>query len=65
VALCLGVIAYLLIALRRSRSDLEKSLKDRKLDISAQEVLHDITRDGALVRIERVNPDNLFMWRPR
>jgi hypothetical protein len=35
----------------------------RPLDISAQELLRDLISTGAVVRIDRIDPDSLLLWR--
>jgi hypothetical protein len=37
----------------------------RKLSVDAEELLQDLVSQGAIVKIERINPEHLFLWRPR
>jgi cell division protein FtsL len=42
-----------------------EAAKKRSLSIEAAELLQDLATAGAIVRIERIDPEHLFMWRPR
>lgn len=43
----------------------EESLKKRPLDVSAAELLGDLVANGAIVRIERIDPESMLLWRTR
>lgn len=43
---------------------LEEAQKKRPLDVSAEELLRDLMASGAIVRLERIDPSQLLMWRP-
>lgn len=44
---------------------LKRSKKKRPLDITAEEILHDLTAGISLIRVERVNPGDVFLRSPR
>lgn len=48
-----------------SAKAIEEATKKRPLDVSAEELLRDLVHSGAIVRIERIDPESLLMWRPR
>jgi cell division protein FtsL len=50
--------------LAASQAALETA-KKRPLAVEASELLQDLATVGAIVRIERIDPEHLFMWRPR
>lgn len=50
----------LLVLLRR-----KKRAKTRNYDITAADLLHDLTRGPAVVRIEVIDAKNLFLRSPR
>jgi hypothetical protein len=69
LGLSLAANIVLFVLYRRSakalKAGLEAAKKSRPLSVEASELLQDLASSGAIVRIERINPDHLFMWRPR
>jgi hypothetical protein len=63
----------LLVLLRRAKKTAQKALdealeaarKKRPLSVEAGELLQDLVSQGAVLRIERIDPEHLFMLRPR
>ena len=76
VSLAFNVAAYVLAAKARKAfrvtvAGLEQKLAQaekaptRQLTVTAEELLHDLTAGAAVVRIERVNPADLWLRSPR
>lgn len=52
-------------AAEESAKAVQESAKRRPLDVSAEELLRELVSSGAIVRIERIDPESLLMWRPK
>lgn len=64
--LLLSLVAGLSLAINAALYHLlKKSKKQRPLSRSAEELMHDLTAGVALVRIERVDPGDVFLRSPR
>lgn len=47
------------------KAELERAKKAPAPTVSAEQILHDLTAGGAIVRVERLNPADLFLRSPR
>ncbi len=66
VDLVFGLFAGFSLAANLAQYFLSKrSNKKRPLSISAEEIVHDLTRGIAVVRIERISQEDLFLRSPR
>lgn len=52
-------------AAKAHAAELEKARKAPAPTLTAEALLHDLTAGGAVVRIERLNPADLFLRSPR
>ncbi len=50
---------------RRHKAEIEALKKTPPLSVSAQELLHDLLRGSALVRIERISPADVLLRSPK
>jgi len=51
------------LVIAESQKALADPQKKRALDVSAEELLRDLVSSGAIVRIERIDPGSLLLWR--
>ncbi len=51
--------------LRRLKEDAEKAKKEPALTLGAEQLLHDLTRGPAVVRVEVIDVKNLLLRSPR
>ena len=65
LALNVAGALYLRRLERQHLAELEAAKKKPAPTVTAEEILHDLTAGASLIRVERINPENVFLRSPR